>query len=121
MARSSKPPEAIREALAMAVASRQVPDDVVRGVAKRLADLPQLPARIDVCSRGICIDVFHRGDDDWTAPLKAFSDRYWSERIRKIDLFPWGIPFPDLLQMRVQLQFDELAPFMDATVGGPRG
>lgn len=99
--------DAIRKALAQAVARRDVRDDVVDSIADRLAKIGGAEGikGIDVCTYGICVDYFV-GPDRWRDLL----DRFLNERTtRRIEMFPWGIIDPDLIQIRVEQQVEELA------------
>jgi hypothetical protein len=100
--------EALRMATARAVAAHEVPDDVLESVGQQLAKLPtaDLIRGIDICTYGICIDYFVE-PDRWRELLEGVVEG--GPRIRHIDWFPWGIIQDDLIQMRVEYQFDELA------------
>lgn len=97
----------LRIAVARAVASHQVDDSVLEGVAQRLTELPSLDlARsINVCTHGICVDYFFR-PKEWRDALVKLLDS--PLRIRRFDYFPWGIIRDDLIQVRVEYQVDEL-------------
>ena len=99
--------DAIRKALALAVARRDVPDDLVDSIAERLAGGSAADAirRLDVCAYGICIDYFV-GPDRWRDLLnEALNQR----TIRRIEMFPWGILDPDLFQIKVEHEVEGLA------------
>lgn len=99
---------ALRLAAARAVAGHVVPDDVLERVGKRLAALPaaELVRGLDICTHGICLDYFV-DPGDWRKVLDLIQES--PVRIRHIDWFPWGIIRDDLIQLRVEYQFDELA------------
>jgi len=98
----------LRLAAARAVAAHEVPDDILEDVGRQLAQLPtvDLIRGIDVCTHGICIDYFV-DPGDWREIFLRIIDG--PIRIRHIDWFPWGIIRDDLIQMRVEYQFDRLA------------
>lgn len=98
----------LRLAAARGVAAREVPDDLLQKVGRQLAELPtaDLIRGLDVCTHGICIDYFIE-PSDWRETFLRLTDG--PIRIRRIDWFPWGIIRDDLIQMRVEYQFDELA------------
>jgi hypothetical protein len=100
----------LRLALARAVAGRKVSDDAIAAVAKKLSASKHRIRGIDNCVYGICIDYFFDGDD-W---LKSFPELVRSKdgRVYGVEVFPWGIPFPDIYRVRVQQDFPELG-------GGP--
>lgn len=98
----------LRMALARAVASRKVSDAAITAVAERLAKA-KLPIRgIDICAYGICIDYFFT-DERWAKILPDLVNMKGG-RAHSITVFPWGIPRPDLFRVRVEHQFEELAP-----------
>jgi hypothetical protein len=99
--------EEIRVALARAVATRQVPDQAIASVAKRLAAAKLSVRGIDICAYGICIDYFFT-DDRWTRVLPDLI-KAKGTRVHNITVFPWGIPVPDLYRVRVEQEFDEFA------------
>ena len=98
----------LRLAAARGVAAREVPDDLLQKIARQLTELPtaDLIRGLDVCTHGICIDYFIEPRDWREAFLRIVEVPI---RIRHIDWFPWGIIRDDLIQMRVEYQFDELA------------
>ena len=104
----SPPTEAgdLRLAIARAVASRKITDDAISAVAKKLSAIKHPIRGIDVCTHGICIDYFFSGDE-W---LKALPElvRAKDSRVYGVEIFPWGIPFPDIYRVRVQQDFQEL-------------
>lgn len=99
----------LRMALARAVASRNVPDEAIASVAKKLAASKYKIRAIDHCIYGICIDYFF-DTDQWYRALPELA-RGRDARIRGIEVFPWGIPWPDIYRVRVQEEFDELARY----------
>ena len=104
----SPPTEAgdLRLAIARAVAGRKISDDSIAAVAKKLSAIKHPIRGIDVCTHGICIDYFFSGDE-W---LKALPElvRAKDSRVYGVEIFPWGIPFPDIYRVRVQQDFQEL-------------
>jgi hypothetical protein len=102
-------PTDLRLALARAVAGRKVPDEAIAAVAKRLSTSKHKIRGIDTCIYGICIDYFF-DSDQW---FRALPDlvRGAEARVRGIEVFPWGIPWPDIYRVRVQEEFDEFAAF----------
>jgi hypothetical protein len=99
----------LRMALARAVAARKIPDEAISSVAKQLAASKYRIRAIDLCIYGICIDYFF-DTDDWYRALPELV-RADNARIRGLEVFPWGIPWPDIYRVRVQQEFDEFAPF----------
>ena len=95
----------LRLALARAVAGRKISDDAILAVAKKLAAIKQPIRGIDTCVYGICIDYFFTGDE-W---IRALPDliKTKDSRVYGVELFPWGIPFPDIYRVRVQQDFPE--------------
>lgn len=105
----------LRMALARAVAGRKVPDDAIAAVARKLASSKYKVRAIDTCIYGICIDYFF-DSDQWYRALPELT-RGRDARVHGIEVFPWGIPWPDIYRVRVQQEFDELAPFNPNTNG----
>lgn len=99
----------LRMALARAVAGRKVPDDAIASVAKKLAASKYKIRAIDTCIYGICIDYFF-DTDQWYRALPELA-RGRDARVHGIEVFPWGIPWPDIYRVRVQQEFDELAAY----------
>jgi hypothetical protein len=99
----------LRMALARAVAGRKVPDDAIASVAKKLAASKYKIRAIDTCIYGICIDYFF-DTDQWYRALPELA-RGRDARVHGIEVFPWGIPWPDIYRVRVQQEFDELAGY----------
>ena len=89
----------IRAALARSFADHKIADDVVDVVAKQLASAKHQVRGIDVCTHGICIDYFIDGHDWW----KTLPELITIEGgiLKGIEVFPWGIPYPDLFRVRV--------------------
>lgn len=102
-------PADLRMALARAVAGRKIPDEAISSVAKQLAASKHRIRAIDVCIYGICIDYFF-DTDDWYRALPELV-RGDNARVRSIEAFPWGIPWPDIFRVRVQQEFDEFAQY----------
>jgi hypothetical protein len=97
----------LRLALARAVAGRKISDDAIATVAKKLSASKHPIRGIDNCVYGICIDYFFNGDE-WTKTLPELI-RSKDARVYGIEVFPWGIPFPDIYRVRVQQDFPELS------------
>jgi hypothetical protein len=96
----------LRLALARAVAGRKISDDNIAAVAKKLSASKYRIRGIDNCVYGICIDYFF-DTDDWTRAIPELV-KSKDARIHGIEVFPWGIPFPDIYRVRVQQDFPEL-------------
>jgi hypothetical protein len=100
----------LRTQLANRVAIKEIPDDVIRSVAAQLDRIDER-SRIrwlDVCAYGICIDHFF---DPAEFPEVIKGVFQLDHPVRTITGFPWGIIDPDLIQLTVEHQFDELAQF----------
>lgn len=102
-------PEDVRLALARAVATRKVPNEVIATVAKRLSESKFSIRGIDVCAYGICLDYFFDRDEWWQVLPDIM--KLEGARVHTITVFPWGIPWPDIFRVRVEQEFDELAAF----------
>ncbi len=95
----------LRLALARAVAGRKISDDAIAAVAKKLSAGKLRIRGIDNCVYGICIDYFF-DTDEWTKALPELV-RSKDSRVVGIEIFPWGIPVPDIYRVRVQQDFQE--------------
>ena len=105
-----KEENAVRMALARAVASRKVPNEAISAVAKRLAAGSYRIRGVDICALGTCVDYFFTKDDDWRGAIgELLAAR--NTRIHGLTVFPWGIIDPDLIRVRVEQEFDEFAEF----------
>jgi hypothetical protein len=109
----------LRMALARAVAGRRVPDDAIASVAKKLSASKYKIRAIDTCIYGICIDYFF-DTDQWFRALPELV-RGKDARVQSIEVFPWGIPWPDIYRVRVQQEFDEFAAHAPLTPGAGLG
>lgn len=100
----------LRTQLAHKVAVREIPDEVIQSVARELHAINERsPIRwLDVCAHGICIDHFVL-PGDFPDIIKGVFEA--DHPIRRIKGFPWGIIDPDLIQVTVEHQFDQLAEF----------
>ena len=96
----------VRSALARAIAQRKVSNEAIDEIAKSLAAVKHQIRGIDVCERGICID-FVFDDRDWLKQLPGIID-VKGGRLRGIEVFPWGIPFPDIVHVRVMQEFEQI-------------
>ena len=89
--------KSVRMGLAKALAAHKIEDRVIDEAARNIAALPERIRRIDVCQFGICIDFFLDGKD-WGRTLNGLVEgRAW----RKLDVFPYGIPFDDMVHVRL--------------------
>jgi hypothetical protein len=95
----------VRSALARAVAQRKVSKDAINEVAESLAAAKHRIRGINVCERGICID-FILDNGDWLKQLPGIVEMKGG-RFRGIEVFPWGIPFPDIVHVRVMQEFEQ--------------
>jgi hypothetical protein len=96
----------IRGALARAVAEHKVSDEAIDVVAKQLTAAKHQIRGLDVCAYGICIDYFLNDRDWWLALPELIQVE--GGQLKGIEIFPWGIPWPDLLHVRVTQSLDML-------------
>jgi hypothetical protein len=103
------PAATLRSALALAVARHEVPDEVISKVAERLSSIKLRIRGLDVCTHGICIDYF-ASDVGW---MEKLTDLLRLERsyVYEINVLTHGTPVPDIYHIRVEQQFEELAPY----------
>jgi len=95
---------AMHMALADRLASRDIPDDVIKTLADRLTIDDMTIGGVDFCPYGICIDYF----SEKPVVLEAFKGL---GRYRDLRLFPWGIIDPEIWRARVEVQVPELQKF----------
>lgn len=95
---------AVRTALARCVAEHKIADDVIDTAAKQLATAKHPIRGIDICMYGICLDYFIDGEDWWhILPELVQID---GGQLKGIEIFPWGIPVPDIFRVRVTQNLD---------------
>jgi hypothetical protein len=97
----------VRTALARAVAERRISDDIIDTAAKHLATAKHPIRGINVCERGICIDYFLDTGDWWQTLPELITIE--GGRLAGIEIFPWGIPKPDIFHIRVAQELDGMA------------
>ena len=91
----------LQKALAKRLAHRDIKDDVIAAVSKRMIRDGLKIGGFDFCPYGICIDYFSE------RPISV--DGYLKDRIRRsIKLFPYGILVDDLWRLQVELHVPEL-------------
>ncbi len=95
---------AVHMALADRLASRDIPDDVLKVISDRLTIEDMTIGGVDFCPYGICIDYF----SEKPLVLEAFKGL---GRYRELRLFPWGIIDPEIWRARVEVQVPELQKF----------
>ncbi|HLO18174.1 MAG TPA: hypothetical protein VK206_25305 [Anaerolineales bacterium] len=94
----------VRAALARAVAERKISDDVIDMAAKQIATANEPIRGLDICAYGICIDYFLEGREWWHILPKLIEIE--GGYLRGIEVFPWGIPVPDIFRVRVTHSLD---------------
>lgn len=92
----------VQKALAKRLAHRELSDDVIGTITKRIVHDGLKIGGVDFCPYGICIDYF--------SDKRILVDKVLSgEKYRVVRLFPYGILVDDLWRMQVELQVPELA------------
>ena len=94
----------VHKALAARLAARDIPDDVLKSISKRLAIADLTIGGVDFCPYGICIDYF----SEKPVALDRLNDL---GRYRALRLFPWGIIDPDIFRVNVEVHIPELQKF----------
>ncbi len=97
----------IQTSLARALVSRKVSDEAIKGAAATLAKSELQIRGIDICTHGICLD-YVIDDKKWWELLPRIVN-VPNARLRGIEIFPWGIPFPDIFHIKVRQEIGELA------------
>jgi hypothetical protein len=92
----------VQKALARRLAHRELKDDVIAAVAKRIVRDGLKIGGVDFCPYGICIDYF--------SDKRILVDKFFGpEKVRVVRLFPYGILVDDLWRLQVEMQVPELA------------
>jgi hypothetical protein len=92
----------VQKALAKRLAHRELKDDAIAAISKRIVRDGLKIGGVDFCPYGICIDYF---SDKHVVIEKLMA----SEKYRSVRLFPYGILVDDLWRVQVELQVPELA------------
>ncbi len=99
--------KAIYQVLAHSIAQQRVDDEVVRKVANALAKVDIPLRRIDVCTYGICLDYLI-DHEKWWEVLPELVE-VGKGRVGRVEVFPLGIPFPDIFHVRIEHDLDAIA------------
>ena len=92
----------VHKALAKRLAHRELTDDVISAITKRIVRDGLKIGGVDFCPYGICIDYF--------SDKRILVDKILGgEKVRVVRLFPYGILVDDLWRMQVEMQVPELA------------
>ena len=92
----------IQKALAKRLAHRELKDDVITAISRRIVRDGLKIGGVDFCPYGICIDYF--------SDKRILVDKLVAgERYRAVRLFPYGILVDDLWRVQVEMQVPELA------------
>jgi hypothetical protein len=92
----------IQKALAKRLAHRELKDDVITAISKRIVHEGLKIGGVDFCPYGICIDYF--------SDQRILVDRITlAEKYRVVRLFPYGILVDDLWRLQVEMHVPELA------------
>jgi hypothetical protein len=92
----------IQKALAKRLAHREVGDEVIAAVSKRIVRDGLKIGGVDFCPYGICIDYF--------SVNRILVDKILQgEKYRVVRLFPYGILIDDLWRLQVEMHVPELA------------
>ena len=94
----------VHKALAKRLAHRELKDDVISAISKRVVRDGLKIGGVDFCPYGICIDYF----SDRPVSLDAFLK---DTTFRAVKLFPYGILVDDLFRIQVEMNVPELAGF----------
>jgi hypothetical protein len=94
----------VQKALAKRLAHRDLKDDVITAISKRVVRDGLKIGGVDFCPYGICIDYF--SDQRISVDKMTLSEKY-----RVVRLFPYGILVDDLWRLQVEMHVPELAGF----------
>ena len=90
------------KALAKRLAHRELKDDVIAAVSKRIVRDGLKIGGVDFCPYGICIDYF-------SDKLISVDKLVVGGKYRAVRLFPYGILVDDLWRVQVEMHVPELA------------
>lgn len=91
----------VQKALARRLARRELKDDTIAAIAKRIVHDGLKIGGVDFCPYGICIDYF--------SDKRILVDKLMTgEKYRVVRLFPYGILVDDLWRMQVEMKVPEL-------------
>ena len=94
----------VHKALAKRLAHRELKDDMISAISKRIVRDGLKIGGVDFCPYGICIDYF--------ADKRILVDKILGgEKYRVVRLFPYGILVDDLWRLQVEMHVPELAGF----------
>lgn len=92
--------DGIRQSLAQKIAGFKIPDARVNEIAKAIISTDVKHARLDICAYGICIDyLLERPQIDAFVKIPG---------LRRIEVFPYGIPVPDIFRAHIEVEVPEL-------------
>jgi hypothetical protein len=95
----------VMEAVARQLATEKLPEDKLERIAKSVSVLAEkdIHARLDICKYGICLDMLVPGTIRELDP-RLFSEFAFGD-IAGVEVFPWGIINPDMVQVRIGQRF----------------
>lgn len=94
----------LHKALAMRLAKRDISDDVLQSISKRIVYDGLKIGGLDFCPYGICIDYY--------TDQRIRLDDYLTEKIiRSVKVFTHGILVDDLWRFQVEMHVPELAEY----------
>ena len=94
----------VQKALALRLAHRELKDDVISAVSKRIVRDGLKVGGLDFCPYGICIDYFGTS-------LEPIEKLFRREKFRLVKVFTHGILADDLYRVQVEMHVPELAGF----------
>lgn len=112
--------DTVRLQAARAVVRGDLPDDVLKDVARRLGDLrvTKYIKWLDICMYGICIDL----DFPWDIWQHGVFDEIFQDGVpvHRLGVEVVGLEQPGLAKVRVEYRFDELASRVQPRFAGLR-
>lgn len=92
----------LQKALAKRLAQRELKDDLIATISKRIVRDGLMIGGVDFCPYGICIDYF-------SDKLVSIDKLVVGGKYRAVRLFPYGILVDDLWRVQVEMHIPELA------------
>ena len=92
--------DGLKQSLSRKLATHKISDERVNELAKGVFLEGAKHVRLDICAYGICIDYLI-DKPRIEAVLKL-------EGLRRIEVFPYGIPVPDIFRTHLEVEVPEL-------------
>jgi hypothetical protein len=93
--------DGLRDSLAKKLAGSRISDERVNELAKGVFLEGAKHVRLDICAYGICIDYL-------VDRPRFFDALITIKGLRRVEVFPYGIPVPDIYRAHLEIEVPEL-------------